>query len=353
MWEQGGFVHATDPTAGLTSFRETNSCDAKLDELNLLLSFARQVTANLDTTQVVLEAAKILYQFGAYDQITFSLAPGVGGAHTVTPGKEGWNIVAGSGPASLRDADGATAGPPRFVELPCSAGSLAIYGDDRSGAMYSDFFLSSFADCLVIALRNTQEHGRLKELTMRDALTGLYNRRGLEEMLRFEEARRNKSTLSLLVMDLDNFKLINDSYGHPVGDIVLEAVGRILRENARQGDIVARLGGEEFAVFLPATPAEGAAIAAERIRKRVAAENLVVDGNRIVVTVSIGIACSDDAAGGGDNIMARADQAMYQAKRQGKNRVCIFTPAAKVTVLRPAPRTSGNGRAGRMGVVAR
>lgn len=308
--------------------------DTRQAEFDFLIGFARNVTANLETSQVVMAAAKALYEYAPYDSIVFSLAPGAGGVHIISPQADCWHIRSSSETVLNTGRGGFSGRPLRFVELPCAAGSIAICCKQKSAALLSDLFLSSFAECLVIALRNAQEHGRVKELAIRDALTGLYNRRGLEEMLRAEELRRNQSTLSLLVIDLDNFKLINDNYGHPVGDLVLESVSRIIRENTRQGDIVARYGGEEFAVFLPSTVGSNARTVAERLRKKIAEKELIVDGSVIKVTVSIGVACNADGAASSGTIMTRADQAMYQAKRQGKNRVCMSDKNAKVSILR-------------------
>jgi diguanylate cyclase (GGDEF)-like protein len=157
-----------------------------------------------------------------------------------------------------------------------------------------------------------------------DALTGVRNRRWLEEMLPRFAARhaRDGTTLSALMVDIDHFKRINDTYGHDVGDVVIRAVAQTLVGALRPSDVVARFGGEEFLVLLPNTPQTGGVSAAERVRARVEAMVLgaVRAGPMPRVTVSVGVASlarGEDAAG----VVKRADQALYAAKHGGRNRV--------------------------------
>jgi two-component system, cell cycle response regulator len=170
-----------------------------------------------------------------------------------------------------------------------------------------------------------------------DGLTGLYNHRYFWERLRDEvaRARRYGQPLSLLMLDLDDFKHVNDRWGHPVGDELLRAVGTALQTQIRQGvDCAARYGGEEFAVILPSTESElesgdldGAVTTAHRIRRAVAAARtpLVVSGWS-GVTVSIGVATLPIHAGDAEDLVAKADQALYLAKRQGKDTVAVSGP---------------------------
>ena len=164
---------------------------------------------------------------------------------------------------------------------------------------------------------------RRRRETFGDYLTGLANRRA------FFEAAEQELTRSLTVprptaviaIDADHFKGINDRYGHPGGDAVLQHLAAILGETFREVDVVARIGGEEFAVLLPSTDLPRAAVVAERLRAAVASQVVHFDGQRIRYTVSLGVASLTDGEGGIDLLLKRADQALYAAKRLGRNRV--------------------------------
>jgi len=161
----------------------------------------------------------------------------------------------------------------------------------------------------------------LQQLCRTDALTGLANRRPLDDMLEkcVAMARRHGHPFSLLMFDLDFFKRINDSYGHEQGDKTLQACAAVLRENARREDLPARVGGEEFCILLPGTVLGNALGMAERIRLAVS-RNIILPGGR-AVTASLGVAQyqADESA---EDLLRRADEALYRAKEGGRNRVC-------------------------------
>jgi two-component system cell cycle response regulator len=163
------------------------------------------------------------------------------------------------------------------------------------------------------------------ELAVTDALTGLHNRRYLDSHLGglFDEAVLRGRPMSILVMDIDRFKSINDSFGHDAGDEVLREFSMRVRAHTRGIDVVARFGGEEIVVVVPDTPLEGAEAVAERIRERVEAMPFAVHrGTRQVgVTVSIGVAAREDRDTAPAEVLKRADQALYLAKQRGRNRV--------------------------------
>jgi diguanylate cyclase (GGDEF)-like protein len=158
-----------------------------------------------------------------------------------------------------------------------------------------------------------------------DYLTGLSNRRAFFEAADLELKRwhRQPRPLSLIVIDADFFKKINDTYGHAAGDLVLQDLALILKESVRFIDTVARIGGEEFAALLPSTDIEGALIMAERFRQKVANQRVCVDGTDIRYTVSIGISSMDKSVTGFDDLLQRADKALYDAKHAGRNRVAV------------------------------
>lgn len=164
----------------------------------------------------------------------------------------------------------------------------------------------------------------LSRLSKTDPLTGLANRRHFVEVVEaeFRRAERYGSSLSLLVMDIDNFKSINDTYGHLVGDRVIKEVAGILGYSLRQSDLAARYGGEEFAVLLPQTDLAGATLVAERYRREVEKHTFKTDRAEFHVTLSIGVgAIPELGAVNVTDLIRRSDDALYQAKQAGKNRV--------------------------------
>jgi diguanylate cyclase (GGDEF)-like protein len=171
---------------------------------------------------------------------------------------------------------------------------------------------------------------RLEELAVTDALTGLRNRRYLYQELEreFLRARRYGHPFGVLLLDIDHFKKVNDEHGHPVGDRVLTLVGAVLRSTVRNTDMAARFGGEEFMVLAPETGAESCAAFGERIRKAVAQRSADAGGGLPPVTVSIGVATTERMdITSHDLLVQRADEALYKAKGQGRNRV-VLAPQA-------------------------
>ncbi len=185
--------------------------------------------------------------------------------------------------------------------------------------------LELLGNMLSVAVKNAGRYERIKALSYTDGMTGLHNYRFFRLRLKEEmsRTRRDESLISLLIIDVDHFKNYNDTLGHPAGDEVLRQVSLILQKSVRDNDIVARYGGEEFAVILPGADKEGALTLAERIREKVATygfeqEEIQPEGN---LTVSIGTATSPDDAVTEEDLIVRADKALYHAKNTGRNRV--------------------------------
>jgi len=174
------------------------------------------------------------------------------------------------------------------------------------------------------ALRVALQEARRAAAT--DALTGLPNRRAFEERLAeaMTPGPEEAGPLCLIMFDIDHFKSVNDRYGHPAGDAVLRSLANTLREWARPADRLARVGGEEFAVILPATPREEAMPLADALRRAVARDGLLAgaNGERLSVTISLGVAQRQPGETG-EALMGRADTALYEAKRQGRDRVVL------------------------------
>ena len=170
---------------------------------------------------------------------------------------------------------------------------------------------------------------RAKLLSETDELTGLFNTRGFAIVADrvFGQATRYNRPVSVLMVDSDNLKAVNDRLGHEAGNRLLRQLAASIGAELRHTDVPARYGGDEFIVLLPETPLKGAMDVAERIRAAVATKPLMVDGERLACSVSIGVACFPEDGRTIDSIVARADRAMYLAKEQGRDRVLHFQPA--------------------------
>jgi len=176
-----------------------------------------------------------------------------------------------------------------------------------------------------LALELQQANNGLRELAYRDGLTGLYNHRYFQKVLEteLERGKRYKRPVALLMLDIDFFKKVNDTFGHPVGDDVLKDVSNVLVRLVRNCDIVARYGGEEFVVILPETTTRGAKVLAQRLRRGVEQEKNEYNGQLVSITISVGIAATDMLETGLSRaaLIECSDQALYMAKRNGRNRV--------------------------------
>ncbi|MGB0722765.1 MAG: GGDEF domain-containing protein [Gammaproteobacteria bacterium] len=180
-----------------------------------------------------------------------------------------------------------------------------------------------------------RRNAELREQVLTDELTGLFNYRYLRMSLAQEMERsvRTGAPVSLVVMDLDHFKRVNDTWGHEVGNLVLVRVAELIRASIRTVDIACRFGGEEFILILPNTHIEHAVQVAERLRTRLASESLSTELGDLEFTASFGVdmySADDDVTG--EQFVARADGFLYEAKRSGRNRVCARAPGEPVQV---------------------
>jgi diguanylate cyclase (GGDEF)-like protein len=221
---------------------------------------------------------------------------------------------------------------PAFLDLP-----VLVLSDDRdpatrrrAGAAGVDDFLAppgARADLAVAVMLRVERSRALRGLIMRDGMTGLYNHVSIKEQLLREMARskRDGSPLALAMVDLDFFKKINDTYGHPVGDQVIRAIAHLLQQRLRHGDLIGRYGGEEFAVIMPATSAAAAAQVLDGIRELFGTVAHKADDTVFHATFSAGVADLDAAGGASDpaDLFRLADEALYQAKHDGRNRVAL------------------------------
>lgn len=206
-------------------------------------------------------------------------------------------------------------------------GILLVDNSRSNKAINADvvILLSTISHAVGVAINNTKLYSKTLQNTFRDDLTGLYNRRYFNERLNDElkRAKRYNKGLSLIMIDIDFFKRVNDTYGHPTGDKVLVWFAKTLNEKFRHNDIVARYGGEEFAILLLETSRQQAAKIAESIRKFIEG-NCLPCAPEIRLTCSFGVAAYGEDSYATQELIAKADKALYCAKAQGRNRVCLY-----------------------------
>ena len=215
-------------------------------------------------------------------------------------------------------------------------GALVLAGRRGAFDSASQRVLAILANQAGATLSLIRDKEQQKELAVRDGLTGLYNRRAFNELLATAVAREDRQggRLGLLILDLDHFKKLNDTYGHPAGDAALKSAAEVLKHHLRKGDQAARYGGEEFVVILPGTDEGGAQHLAERVREAVEKNRLVFEGAKLSLTASFGLAVWPGDGKDPEALLASADRALYAAKQGGRNRV---TAASALTPAAPLP----------------
>ena len=223
-------------------------------------------------------------------------------------------------------------------------GILHFQATDKSPALGDSelSFKTTFAGQVGLSIANIRLREALRTESIKDALTGLYNRRYLEEILEREirRAARSDQAMGILMIDLDHFKTFNDTYGHEAGDAVLRATGSFLARSVRAEDIVCRFGGEEFVVILPTADVEAARARAERIRSKMS-ELIVLHQGRSLgrITVSIGVSALPTHGTSPKELLEAADAALYRAKREGRDRVALAQPLVPAVMLVAAATT--------------
>jgi diguanylate cyclase (GGDEF)-like protein len=242
------------------------------------------------------------------------------------PGRDGYEVC-----RAIR-AESVTAPPPVIFLTAHSHTNARVVGLD-AGAV--DYIVKPFASEELVArvraaLRTKAVHDELAETAARDGLTGVFNRRELDARARqaVALAQRHDRPFSCLLIDLDHFKAINDTYGHAAGDAVLRQAAEWICDSSRISDTVGRYGGEEFVVLLPETDGEGAVMAADKLRARLAAEPVAIDGASIPIRASIGVAAWSDAMCDAADLYAAADRALYRAKKLGRDQTQLHEPSA-------------------------
>jgi diguanylate cyclase (GGDEF)-like protein len=198
--------------------------------------------------------------------------------------------------------------------------------DPEAGNLAQARTLEAFAHEAAIAIENARTFQNVRSLADTDALTGLFSRRYFDEIATkvLQKARTDQRPLSLILIDIDNFKQVNDHFGHAVGDHALSTVATHLGATLREGDILARYGGEEFVVLLPFDPIQIGMSVAERLRKVIAHQSINTGEHTLHLTISLGIATLDRATTTLNDLLVSADKALYRAKETGRNRVCAW-----------------------------
>jgi diguanylate cyclase (GGDEF)-like protein len=191
--------------------------------------------------------------------------------------------------------------------------------------------LGVIANQVAVAIENAKMYRRMEQMATTDSLTGLTNHRAFHERAAevLERAARLGKKMSLIMTDIDKFKSINDTYGHPVGDQVIKRVASVLMSNVRKIDVAARIGGEEFVLVLEETDAPGARQLAERIRLDMQGQVFQTDKGPFGATLSLGITTFPDEGQDKQALMEHADQALYHAKQHGRNRVTLYAEVAR------------------------
>ena len=327
----GGIKPAIDGADCMgVAFIKHEGIQAELEEARFISSFMAAVCSSLEVDDICSIAARALYEHFHYYKIVFAFSTVFEGKNvTFSPMAQKGTLATKSKvtvgkPCSLSTShDGSLASA--HLNLLDNMGSISIYVKSGQDKTISESLLISVAAYFSQAIKNALEHGKMKDLAMRDGLTELFNRRIFDETLAQKVKFQDMRPVSLLIIDLDNFKQVNDTFGHQAGDQVLKTVAMILKESCRGQDLVARFGGEEFAIILSQTKTATAHAIAQRIRNRLSKTVFTFDDRPLQMTASIGLAtCQEGNTIFTSNLVKQADRALYQAKSSGKNKVCVF-----------------------------
>lgn len=347
-------------------FIEREMLERKNEALSFLVNFLSRISESLDETQLLGKAFSCLQGLfpvmtmhaaifskddnDALSAVLFVAAPADCPAHAAWRDRllEMGSSISHGGAVNpttvqlpLSDKAATTAGPGdgHILTLPVHIGDntqlylMLLTSMERNLSRDQALALDSALRHMAISIKNVRRYQEVCNVADRDSLTGAYNRRHFEQTLNAEIARHERygEDLSMLLLDIDHFKRINDSFGHLQGDEVLRAIVNVVSATIRQTDYCVRYGGEEFVVLLPHTSSRNAAWLAERLRKKIQKLTFGSGKNAFRVTASIGVACmAIGESKEGATLTGEADMALYQAKRDGRNKVVVHAPKIAV-----------------------
>jgi diguanylate cyclase (GGDEF)-like protein len=329
-------------------------------QLEVINAIAQQSTAVLDLEELMSRVCRLIQQAFQVAHVSLllreegdlvlrahygTLTPRISQGGRFPTSVEPWaRILAGNGTVIEKDLSPAPDDVKVFmgcvsrmsiplVSFGQTLGILALHGDRSDAFRETDFqSLESVADICATAIQNAHYVERVKQLAYLDGLTGIFNRRFFELriMEEIERARRYGTGMAVIMADLDQFKRLNDEFGHLLGDEVLRQASSIFHQQVRRIDVVCRYGGEEFAILLTQTNAEQGLSVGEKLRKAV--ENWQFPGVPRTVTISAGVAAFPDHGTTRDDLIRAADTGLYTAKQAGRNRVCAAILARTASV---------------------
>ena len=327
----------------------TRDAEHRADELERLVAFGQALGRGLDFETIRIAVSQHLPAIAGTDKVWVLLQQGsewlalsgdTRGAEEVLQWGDFAEQLLGSGPASGTDvADRKMPrDPERAIGFPLLVGgsAMGVLGVHPSGgALPADRrrIIEAAAALLAVSIKNAQLFREVKDNSVKDALTGCFTRGHSLDVIESElrRARRSQTPVSMIMFDLDHFKDVNDKYGHLCGEAVLSAVGKRMKEVLRGSDLKCRYGGEEFLVLLPETPLHGARRVAETLRREIAERPVPWSGEALTITASFGLAQTMPGEVNLQAVIARAHQALYRAKDDGRN--CVRIAAETATLV--------------------
>jgi diguanylate cyclase (GGDEF)-like protein len=319
----------------------TQEAAHRADELGRLVAFGHALSRSLDFDSIRIAVTQYLPAIAGSDSVWVltqegsewqALAGDTRGAEDVLQ----WGDLAEQ--LLANDSTNAADSADRSIGFPLIVGgkAMGVLGvRPRDGAVPVDRrrIIEAAAALLAVSIKNAQLFREVKDNSVKDALTGCFTRSHALGVIDAElrRARRSQTPVSVIMFDLDHFKDLNDRHGHLCGDAVLNAVGKRMREVVRGSDLKCRYGGEEFLVVLPETPLHGARRVAETLRREIAERPIPWSGDGLTVTASFGLAQTMPGEVNVEAVLARADQALYRAKDDGRN--CVRIAAETATLI--------------------